>query len=278
MALYRRVYVEIINRCNCSCSFCPGTVREPAQMSTEQFAHVLQQLKGVTEYLYFHVMGEPLIHPHLPQLVAMAKEHGFHPAITTNGTLLHLYGADLIAAGVYKVNISVHSFEQGTEEAYHNYINHCLDFADIASKSGVLVVLRLWNQGHDNGRNVDIARLIGERFGTDWQHGRKGITIRKNLFLEYDDRFSWPDLQAEDGGAEVFCYGLKDHFGILCDGSVIPCCLDREGAITLGNIFETDIREILASPRAEKMVQGFRNRKACEELCRKCGYARRFSK
>ena len=84
-------------------------------------------------------------------------------------------------------------------------------------------------------------------------------------------------MEAEDTGSDVFCYGLKDHFGILCDGTVIPCCLDREGTLALGNIFEQDIQTILQSDRALHMVQGFRNRKASEELCRKCGYARRFS-
>ena len=91
-----------------------------------------------------------------------------------------------------------------------------------------------------------------------------------------DARFSWPDMQADDGGNSVFCYGLKDHFAILCDGRVVPCCLDREGAITLGNVLEAPIDEILTSPRATAMRQGFCERRAAEELCRRCGYARRF--
>ncbi|MBQ2776143.1 MAG: radical SAM protein [Peptococcaceae bacterium] len=275
--MYSRVYVEITNICNRNCSFCPGTKREPNRMHTEQFGHILQKLQGVTRYLYFHVMGEPLTHPQLPELIAMAKSAGYHPAITTNGTLLHKCGADLIKAGVYKVHISVHSFEDGTEEEYHRYIAQCMEFADIASQNGILVVLRLWNKGHDNGRNIDIEQILHQRFSGEWQYGNRGITIQKNLFLEYGDRFQWPDMEAQDAGSDVFCYGLKDHFGILCDGTVIPCCLDREGTLALGNIFEQDIQTILQSDRALNMVQGFRNRKASEELCRKCGYARRFS-
>ena len=77
-------------------------------------------------------------------------------------------------------------------------------------------------------------------------------------------------------GSCLFCYGLRDHFGILCDGRVIPCCLDREGEITLGNVYETPVREILSSERAMAILHGFDNRVAVEELCQKCGYARRF--
>ena len=275
--MYNRVYIEITNICNRKCSFCPGTKRELHRMNSEQFSHILQKLQAVTHYLYFHIMGEPLTHPELPSMIAMARENGFYPAITTNGTLLDFCGEKLIAAGVYKVNISVHSFEDGTEEEYHRYIKQCMDFADLASKAGVLVVLRLWNNGYDNGRNEDIEHILHKRFPQEWQYGNRGITIQKNLFLEYGERFAWPDLDAEDGGNQVFCYGLKDHFGILCDGTVIPCCLDHEGDLALGNIFTQPIQEILQSDRANAMRQGFRNRKASEELCRKCGYARRFS-
>ena len=275
--MYSRVYVEITNICNRNCSFCPGTKRETDSMSLEKFSHILESLQGVTKHLYFHIMGEPLIHPNLRQFIKMAKKAGFHPMITTNGTLLASHGHELIQEGVYKINISVHSFEEGTEEAYHTYIKQCAEFADLASKAGILVVLRLWNNGYDNGRNADIERLLYEYFPQDWQYGKRGITIQKNLFLEYGERFSWPDMEAEEEGNDVFCYGLKDHFGILCDGTVIPCCLDHEGDIALGNIFVQDLSEILESKRALAMKQGFRNRKAAEELCRKCGYARRFS-
>lgn len=276
--MYHRVYVEVTNSCNHHCSFCPGTHRALHRMSLEEFGHILQNLQGVTRYLYFHLMGEPLTHPALPEMITMAKSKGFYPAITTNGTLLSVCGDALIQADVYKVNISIHSFESGTEEAFQSYIAQCIEFADKASKAGILVVLRLWNKGYDDGRNEQVIRLLQAYFGSDWHYGQRGITIQKNLFLEEADRFQWPDMEAEDMGSQVYCYGLKDHFGILCDGTVVPCCLDRNGEIPLGNIFEEDIHHILSSARATNIAQGFRNRTACEELCRKCGYARRFSK
>jgi len=274
--MYSKVYLEITNICNKNCSFCPGTLRPLRQMTMEEFRLLAGKLQGVTEYLYFHIMGEPLTHPLLPDFVRVARAMGFHPAITTNGSLLPSRSQALLEAMPYKVNLSVHSFEEGDREAYLSYINGCLDFADRASRAGTIAVLRLWNRGYDEGRNVDTEALIRQRFGGQWQEGRRGIRIREKLFLEYGDRFQWPDLQAEEGGERVFCYGLKDQFGVLCDGRVVPCCLDREGAITLGNLFEEEIGAILSSPRARAMAQGFRDRKATEELCRKCGYARRF--
>lgn len=274
--MYSRVYLEITNICNKNCSFCPGTVREKQMMTKEEFTSIIEKLKGLTEYIYFHLMGEPLIHPLLPDFIKLAKENGYKPAITTNGTLLKDRGRDIVDAGIYKVSISVHSFEDGSEEEYFSYINNCLDFADYASSKGVLVSLRLWNKGGNESLNDTTVSLIHEKFPNEWHYGTRGARIRDKLHLEYGEKFEWPDIQAEDMGEKVYCYGLKDHFGILCDGRVVPCCLDRDGIMALGNILKEDIKEILNSCKAQNIINGFREKHAVEELCRKCGYARRF--
>ncbi len=283
--MYARVYLEITNTCNRNCSFCPGTARPPRRMSAEEFDCLTDRLRGITEYLYYHVMGEPLTHPLLPDFIRRAREKGFRSVITTNGTLLAARGRNIVEAGVYKVNISVHSFEDGENTVAHDaYLKELLDFAAYASARGVLVVLRLWNLdengqplGGDNDRTLAALR---ERFpddkNTPWSHSKRGARLRDHLHLEYGDRFVWPDMGAEDGGERIFCYGLKDHFAVLCDGRVVPCCLDREGAITLGNLLNAPAEEILNSERARCMREGFTRRCATEELCRRCGYARRF--
>jgi len=275
--MYSRVYVEITTICNRNCTFCPGTKRPLKRLSMEEFKIIAERLKGVTKYLYLHVMGEPLTHPQLPEFIRYAAEQGFLVSITTNGTLLKKRWDDLLQSGVYKINISIHSFEEGSNEAYEEYISDCMQFADAASKSGILTVLRLWNKGYDEGRNINtLHRLQSYFYDEEWMEGGKGARIRNKLHLEYGERFEWPDMEKEDRGSEVYCYGLKDHFAVLCDGTVVPCCLDREGEIALGNIFEQTPVEILSSERANAIRIGFQYRNATEELCRKCGYARRF--
>lgn len=282
--MYSRVYVEITTICNRHCSFCPGTTRPPRRMSLDEFDAITDRLRGVTKYLYYHVMGEPLTHPLLPDLIRLASSKGFHSAITTNGVLLPQRGEELIRAGVYKVNISVHSFEEADEPARNAYLEQLLDFSDAASAQGVLTVLRLWNlDGHGRalgGNNPYTLERLRQRFpqgeDTPWQFSSRGARIRSKLHLEYGERFEWPDAEATDRGSGVFCYGLKDHFAVLCDGTVVPCCLDREGAIHLGNILTTPVENLLSSPRATAMREGFQRRCATEELCRRCGYARRF--
>ena len=113
-------------------------------------------------------------------------------------------------------------------------------------------------------------------FPVPWAEERRGTRVGNKTYLEYGDKFDWPDLSAPDTGDRGFCYGLRDQIGILCDGTVVPCCLDHEGDIALGNLFRQDMDEILDSPRAKAIYNGFSRKKAVEALCRRCGYATRF--
>ena len=259
-----------------NCSFCHGHSRSARRMTEEEFSLILNKLKGHTKYIYYHLMGEPLTHPKLIDFFKMASEQGFKSIITTNGTLLKKRGEEIISAGIHKVNISLHSFEGESVEALTKYLAETADFADNASKAGILIVFRLWNRGFDGGKNDAVINFLRSRIEGEWAENTRGIRIRQNFYLEWGDRFEWPDKEAPLQGDEVFCYGMRDHFGILCDGSVVPCCLDSDGVITLGNIFTDNIDDILNSPRATAMAKGFECRKATEELCRRCAYAQRF--
>lgn len=282
--MYSRVYVEITNICNMNCSFCHGHSRPARKMMVEEFDAVLKKLDGVTKYLYFHLMGEPLTHPDLPEFIDMAANRGFKPMITTNGTLLSRRGFELLSVcdentkkpHLHKINISLHSFEGDDAEKYKNYLADIAEFAEKASALGVIVVLRLWNKGFDGGNNDIALDFLRKNIEGEWAENTRGLRIREKLFLEYGDRFEWPDREAQSFGDEVTCYGLRDHFGILSDGTVVPCCLDSDGVIALGNIFSDDLSKVLSSPRAIAMKQGFECRRATEDLCRRCQYAQRF--
>ena len=274
--MYSKVYLEITNICNMHCSFCHGHKRDKRQMSQEEFLYILKQLKGKTDYIYYHLMGEPLVHPALPAYIRLAAAVGFKSIVTTNGTLLSKRKDELLSAGLHKVNISLHSFEQGSEENHALYLQEIAAFAEAAAQKGIIVVLRLWNKGCDGGKNDSALKTLQSLLAGEWKENTRGIRIKEKLFLEWGERFEWPDEQAEMKGDRFFCYGLKDQFGILCDGTVVPCCLDSDGVIALGNIFKEDLDAILNSPRAKAMVEGFKCGKASEDLCRRCGYAQRF--
>ncbi len=278
--MLKRAYVEITNVCNLACSFCPGTKRDKRFMTPEEFSCIAGKLRGDVQYLYLHVMGEPLLHPELGKILAAGAERGFRICITTNGTLLKKAEETLLAAeSLHKVSVSVHSFEGNDGGDMLPYLETVWDFAEKAAKRGVIVALRLWNSGGAEERNGEVIRFLQEKTGTDsWEEKRNGsFSLAEKIYLEHAEKFDWPDLNAPESGTE-FCLGLREQIAVLSDGTVVPCCLDHEGDIPLGNLLYEDLRDILATERAQEIHAGFSARRPTEELCRRCGYASRFNR
>ncbi len=276
-----KIYLEITNICNFDCSFCHKTKRPGRQMSLDEFNTLTDRLEGRAKFLYFHLMGEPTLHPWLPTFLKIAKQKGFAPIITTNGSLLGERGDRILSEPPHKISISLHAPEANPTFADPTYWATCIAFARRAAEKGVFVALRLWNLGANSDNSAVLARLH-EAFPGEWAPLRRGNSQRlgERIFLEWGDRFDWPDLAAPECApdSDLFCYGLRDQIGVLCDGTVVPCCLDADGTLALGNLFHSTLEEILSSPMAREIYDGFTRRRATQELCRKCGYAKRFSK
>ena len=219
---FRKVYLEISNVCNLRCSFCPGTKRKPGVMDEAVFSLLLSRLQPWTDYLYFHLMGEPLCHPKLETFLRLAGEAGFRVILTTNGTLLQKQQAMLLASpALNKVNISLHAFEANDlAMPFADYLDRCLAFGK-AAEGQKLVSYRLWNSGGQEELNQQILDTMAQYFPQPWVQERRGIRIGQRVYLEHGDKFDWPDLSAQDGGERVFCYGLRDQLGVLCDGTVV---------------------------------------------------------
>ena len=274
---FRKIYLEISNLCNLKCSFCPGTKRPGRRMTAHEFEVLATKLRPYTDFLYFHLMGEPLSHPQLKEFLHIAHRHGFKVILTTNGTLLPRVQELLLSApALHKVNISLHAFEANDfATPFAEYLHHCFAFGQ-AAQGKIITVYRLWNHGGLETRNDAILQQLHAAFPDPWAENRQGHRLADKVFLEYGDKFDWPDLSAPENDSPIFCYGLRDQLGVLCDGTVVPCCLDHEGDIPLGNLFFQDLDTILASPRAQAIFHGFSKKDPPEPLCRRCGYARRF--
>ncbi len=279
-----RCYIEITNTCNLSCDFCPKHHRPKRQLTAEEFDLITDRLQGKVCFLYFHLMGEPLLHPLLPQMITMARRKGFHTVLTSNGTLLHR-AMQLLDTLPHKVQLSLHSHEANGRGELASYIDQVMQFAIQAADRGTCVVLRLWNQGGRDRENAEVIDLIQHYVPQPWKERPDGFRLSDNLYLEFDRKFLWPDVQREgDGIAEskegvgeassprqqLFCKALQKQIGVLADGSLVPCCLDHNGDVVLGNLFHQTLEEILASPRAVALVEAFKHHTASEALCQSC--------
>lgn len=286
-----RCYIEITNTCNLDCHFCPKHHRKRRQLSEKEFDLLTDRVRGKVCFLYFHLMGEPLLHPLLPQFVAMARKKGFKTVLTSNGTLLHRAMA-LLDTLPYKIQLSLHSHESNARGELSEYMDQVMRFSTQAAGKGTCMVLRLWNQGGMDRENEEVMCLIEKYVPKPWKERPDGFRLCDNLYLEFDRKFEWPGgggkaasddsdgKQEESDGKletspskskqEYFCKALIKQIGVLSDGSLVPCCLDHDGDVILGNLFHQSLEEILASPRAQALVEGFRHHAATEPLCQSC--------
>ncbi|MHC1747840.1 MAG: radical SAM/SPASM domain-containing protein [Cellulosilyticaceae bacterium] len=289
MKRFKKVYIEITNSCNLSCNFCPKTKRKLKMMTTEEFERILNQIKPYTDYIYFHLMGEPLSHPNLKTFLQISYEKGFKVNITTNGSLLPKVKTTLLEApALRQVNISLHSFEANNKAiSLENYIEGVTGFVNAAhQESNIICSIRLWNmdsqttKGENDLNDVILGKLqeklLLENDLKEQLKVANGLKLKQRVYINKAEKFEWPTLNRAIISEDVFCYGLRDQIGILADGTVVPCCLDSEGNIPLGNLYSENLADILETQRAKDLYDGFSKRYAVEEMCKRCGYATRY--
>ncbi|MNJ47536.1 molybdenum cofactor biosynthesis protein A [compost metagenome] len=287
---FKKFYIETTSICNLACSFCPPTERKSQFIQLDEFTHILDQVRPYTDYIYFHVKGEPLLHPKIDQMLDISHDKGFKVNITTNGTLIHKNMNKLLhKPALRQINFSLHSFDghEGSTDR-EGYLRHILTFVkEAVSDSNLIVSFRLWNLQRDNEsnmtrkRNRETLSIIEQAFELDYHIEEKvipgnGLKIADRIYLNQDVEFDWPSLTAPEDEGIGFCHALRNQAGILVDGTVIPCCLDGEGVLGLGNVHKQPFAEIIEGERASRIYDGFSRREAVEELCRKCGYRKRF--
>ncbi len=286
---YSKVNIEISNICNLQCTFCPEVIRPKSLMDVKLFESVIRQVAPLTKLVTFHLMGEPLVHPQFSQLVQICKEYGVQIFLVTNGVLLKESHYETLLNPTFKqINFSLHSFQDNFgEKDPSEYLNRIFEFTELAFAKAPELYLnyRLWNLNSPLGKKVtnhSILKRVENRFQFQMNQKvdvrvKKSVPIKNRLYLHFDSEFIWPQRDLPVLGTSGTCYGLSSHFGILVDGTVVPCCLDKEGDISLGNLQQIELTEILKSPRAQNMLSGFRNQKLVESLCQRCQYIERFA-
>ena len=294
MKRFKKAYIEITNSCNLNCSFCPKNTREKKFMSLDEYKHIMSEIKPYVNFLYLHLMGEPLLHPELDEILKLSSIEKMKINITTNGTLIRKNLDTLINNKcIRKVSFSLHSFEANDNDNFENYMNDIIEASKKLSDNNITVVLKLWNLDSTNievednkglnDLNDTIIRNILDNLSNkkiddvyDELKNRNTCEIYKHIYIQTGEKFEWPINTNDDNKFDkIFCYGMLDQFGILSNGDVVPCCLDSEGKIKLGNIFNESMKDILSKDEVNKFINNMKKGICPHSLCSKCTYARK---
>ncbi len=285
MKKFKKIYIEITNVCNMNCSFCIKTKRAKQFMNVEEFEKILKKIEGYTNLITLHVKGEPLIHPQLDIILSLCEKYNLVVNITTNGTLLKENINTIIdSKAIRQINISIHSIEQNNNLNEKEYLENIFtSVKQITSKTNIIISYRLWNLKSivENDKNSSIIKSLENEYNyNDLLNQSKiheSVKLENNIFLNQDKIFKWPSMKENVISETGTCQGLRNQIAILVDGTVVPCCLDQDGDINLGNIFYETMEDILNKEKVKKIKQGFENNILEEELCKKCDFRTKFN-
>lgn len=287
---FQKIHIEISNVCNLQCSFCPEVLRPKSWMSVEHFKKVVLEASPLAESICLHLMGEPLAHPQFLEMTRFCEEQNVSLHIVTNGILLSTEKKQaLLTENIRQVNFSIHSFfDNYPNKSPDAYLQRILSFADEALQKApwLYINYRLWNLENPNkekATNLSMLKKISEHYSVtppkvEDVRRRKSFRLKHRHYFHFDTEFVWPSLELPFRTTQGTCHALSTHIGILADGTVVPCCLDKESQIPLGNAFREPLEKILESQRAVQMKKGFQKGQLVEELCQKCLYIQRFDK
>ena len=276
MKKFKKIYIEITNICNLSCSFCSKVEKERRMLSTSEFIEIINKIKDYTESIYLHVKGEPLTHPNIIDFINIAKENNLKVNLTTNGVLFPKHAEELgKCTNLNKINFSLHS--------ENNIPNYCEKIFDsVSNLNNQTVIYRLWTlkENELDEKSTIIVDKIINHYNLDKEFIERikkenNIKINSTTYVDKDNEFTWPEINNYQSNG--YCYALKTQIAILSDGTVVPCCLDSNGQIELGNIFNNTLEEIMNSERYQNLKKSFQDRKPCEELCKSCTFKERFN-
>lgn len=283
---FQKIYIEILNTCNLKCEFCTPTNRKNKIMTVEEFENVINKIKDYTNIITLHVKGEPLLHPNLKEILEKIDKTNLKVNITTNGILVKKQLEVLKKSKCLRqLNISLHSFSQNEKIEYNlqNYMENILFSVRKLKKNNIYISYRLWNLKDikENNENIEILEKLSKEYNIEnlIQKARENefVELDKNIFLNQDKQFKWPNINDKTISNIGKCYGLRKQIAILSNGDVVPCCLDQDANILLGNIFESDLESIINSEKSIKIIKGFEENKLICKLCQKCDYIKKFN-
>jgi len=278
--------LETTNVCNMKCVMCPRTTkmeRKLGFMESEAYASLIHQLSPHTpdrwnhwkefveqdllkntaaydeDYFYFlicsqtlilHGFGEPILDKSLPDRIALAHAHGLPTYFSMNPVNIDLEKLDAIgAAGLSYLKLSLEGLDNETQLKYRGRIDASFD----NTIEKVISVIKLF-QERDYKTTIILTKL---NFKNDLEAQEEYVNFWKQFPVmvyvkNQHNRWLYEEETATPNTAEYmqrYCEFPWSSVSILYDGTVVPCPLEYEGILNMGNVRDQPLEKIWNSDR-----------------------------
>lgn len=276
---FKKIYIELSDICGLKCDFCPSQKGIRGVMSEEKFQNLAHEISANAELFTLHLLGDPLLLSNLENYLKIAKDEAMKLEITTNGFYLNSKNQVLLLKydNIHQINISLMSFLNQSKISLKQYFKPILELCKehLKHKKQSFINLRLWNlNSHFKApkENLQFYTLLAKEFEVEIDINLIKNRLARHILLHQNKLFKWPSLKDKPLYKKGKCHALKEQIGILSDGSLVPCCFDAKGDVNLGNVFESNFKKLLDTPRLKAIQKAFKEDKRIEKLCQTCEF------
>ncbi|MGL2822165.1 radical SAM/SPASM domain-containing protein [Helicobacter pylori] len=276
---FKKIYIELSDICGLQCSFCPNPKNIRGVMPLELFEKICKEAAPLTPIITLHVLGDPCKLKNLNYYLSTAKRFSLKVDLVTSGAYLHNFET-LLQDAIYQISISLDAgLDNHNKLNQHRYIQKILEFCRYKCEKNSEVFLNLRIQDSTLEKHQNLIKPFLESFecvSLETLKSQGRARLFKKSFLNIQKTFKWPNLNAPNPlnqeSKTPYCYGLIKQIAILSDGVVVPCCMDTQAHINLGDLNHMPLKDILNSQKAMAIKTHFLKGEALELLCKNCSY------
>ncbi|MCQ2852436.1 SPASM domain-containing protein [Helicobacter pylori] len=277
--LFKKIYIELSDICGLQCSFCPNPKNIRGVMPLELFEKICKEAAPLTPIITLHVLGDPCKLKNLNRYLNAAKRFSLKVDLVTSGAYLHNFET-LLQDAIYQISISLDAgLDNHNKLNQHRYIQKILEFCRYKCEKNSEVFLNLRIQDSTLEKHQNLIKPFLESFecvSLETLKSQDRARLFKKSFLNIQKTFKWPNLNAQNPLNQEskipYCYGLIKQIAILSNGVVVPCCMDTQAHINLGDLNHTPLKDVLNSQKAMAIKTHFLKGEALEPLCQNCSY------
>ena len=283
--------IEPTTACNLGCPECPSGLKQftrpTGKLDLDLHRKLLKQIDRSVFYINYYFQGEPFLHPKFLELIKDAKRSKIYTSTSTNGHFITPEKAlDIVDSGLDRIIVSIDGL---TQETYEQYRVHG-KLSKVISASQNLVAAKRERNSHTPHLIFQFLAVkpneheIPQVFELASEMSIDEVRIKTAQLYDYkngnplmpeNERYSRYKRQGDGtyklkGNPGNHCWRMWSGSVSTWDGSIVPCCFDKDASHVLGSVQNNQFKEIWKSP----VYRGFRsavvNNRSQVDICKNC--------